>query len=68
MCYLQVVVPASLKATTKASLKCRKKISENLEFQAIFLKQKRRSATKKVEESDIDLASLYLVQPQIFWK
>ena len=39
-------VPVSVKAATKASLRG-KKNSENLEIQATFLKQKRRSETKK---------------------
>ena len=67
MYHLEVRAPASLKAGTKASLRG-KKNSENLDFQATFLKQKRGSKTKKIDVSAIDLASLYLVQLRIFWK
>ena len=65
--HLEVRAPASLKAGTKASLRG-KTNSENFDFQATVLKQKRRSKTKKTDMSATNLASLYLVQLHIFWK
>ena len=67
MYHLEVRAPASLKAGTKASLRG-KTNSENFDFQATFLKRKRRSKTKKTDMSATNLASLYLVQLHIFWK
>ena len=45
---LEVGAPVSVKAAIIASLKVKKK-TENLDFQATFLKQKQRSATIKME-------------------
>ena len=47
--HVEVSAPFSMKAVTKACLRG-KNSSENLDFQATFLKQKRRSATKKLEQ------------------
>ena len=44
------------------------KIPTKENFEATFLKQKLRSATKKFEMFLIKFASLYLVQLHVFWK
>ena len=53
--FLEVGVRVSLKVVSKGSFRGEENY-ENLDFQAIFLNQKRRSANGKIEVSAIDLA------------
>ena len=48
--FLELRALVSLKVATKGYFRC-----ENLDFKVLFLKQKRRSATKKIEASQIYL-------------
>ena len=57
-----------LKIALQGSFGGKKKNYENLDFQATFLKQKRKSATKKVYLSLINLSLAYIVQLHISWK
>ena len=41
---------------------------KNLDFQAIFLQQKRNSATENIYLTLINSALVYIVQLNIFWK
>ena len=63
--FLDVGALVSLKVTTKTSFRD-KNYFENLDFQGNFLKQQRRSATKKIKVSTIDLVLSYLVQVHFF--
>ena len=64
---MEAVARVSLKLVTKGSFRGEENL-ENLDSQAIFLKQKRRSATEKIDLSLINLALVYLIQLHIFWK
>ena len=59
-CFLEVGARLSLKVATKGSIRG-KKNSENLEMKITFLKQKRRSPTKKIDVSLIHLELLALL-------
>ena len=65
--FLEVGTRVSLKLATKGFLRSKKNF-ENLAFQVVFLKQKRRSANKKFEIFLINLASVNFVELHIFWK
>ena len=60
--FLEVGVCVSLKLATKGFLRAKK--TENWALQVVFLKQKRRSATKKCGMCLINLVSVNLVQQQ----
>ena len=65
--FLEVSAHVPLKVTTKVSFRG-KKIQKFSIFEALLLKQKRRSATKILEMSLMNLALIYLVQLHIVWK
>ena len=65
--FLEILARLSIKVATKVS--SRVKInSQILDFKAVFPKQKRRSATKKLEMFQINLTSIYVIQLHISWK
>ena len=63
--FLELGACLSLKLATKQSFRDKKNYV-NLDLQAIFLKQKRRSATKKIEVSLKNLECSCLAQKHIF--
>ena len=65
--FLQVSAHVSLKVATKGYFRG-KKNSETLDIWLVFLKEKRRSAIKKIEVSLTNLALLSLAQQHILWK
>ena len=63
--FLEVGACVSLKVATKWSFGGEENY-ENLDLQAIFLKQKRSSAAENIDLSLTNLALVYLVQLHIF--
>ena len=63
--FLEVSANVQLKVATKGSF-TGKKIQKFSIFEAFLLKQKRRSATKIIEVSLMNLALLYLAQLHFF--
>ena len=59
--FLELRALVSLKVATKGDFR-----GENVDFKVLFLKQKRRSATKNIEASQVYLEWSYLVQIYIF--
>ena len=64
--FLEVSAHVSLKVATKGSFRS-KEIWKFAILKAFLLKKKRRSVTKNIEVSLINLALLYLAQLHFFW-
>ena len=64
--FLEMSAHVSVKVATRGSFRSKKKQKFSI-VNAFFLKQKRGSATKKIEKTLIRLSLIYLVEQHIFW-